>query len=92
VLAQAQAELLDHNDNGISILEASHRGKQFESVCVEATQLLKELLKVPDNFHILLMHGGGSGQFAAVPLNLLHRLDGKNDSPNADFLTTGAWT
>lgn len=85
VLRQAQAELLDWHGTGASIMEMSHRGKEFISVAAEAEQDLRELLGVPKNYKVLFLQGGASTQFATVPMNLLR---GKTQ---ADYVLTGAW-
>ena len=84
-LERAQAELLDINGSGMSIMEHSHRGKVYEAIHNEATGLVRELLAVPDSHDILLLQGGASQQFAVVPMNLLPA--GKS----ADYTITGAW-
>jgi phosphoserine aminotransferase len=86
VLEEAQRELLDYEGTGMSIMENSHRSKTFDAVHTEALSLLKELLAVPDGYHILFMQGGASHQFAMIPLNFLHA--GKS----ADYLVTGHWS
>ncbi|CAD5210186.1 unnamed protein product [Bursaphelenchus xylophilus] len=90
VLQLAQKELLDFNGMGLSILEMSHRSPEFKKIITDAIQLLRELLSIPDNYEVLFMHGGGSGQFAAIPLNL--RALSKSTPPSADYLVTGAWS
>lgn len=82
VLEQAQKELLDFNNTGMSIIEMSHRGKPFMAVNAEANQLLRELMNIPDDYSVLFVQGGASQQFAAIPLNLL-----KNGK--ADYIVTG---
>lgn len=82
VLEQAQRELLDYNDSGMSIMEMSHRGKVFTAVNDEANALLRELMNIPDEYSVLFVQGGASQQFASVPLNLLSK--GK-----ADYILTG---
>jgi phosphoserine aminotransferase len=84
-LKDAKRELLDFNGTGMSICEISHRSKDFQAVMDEATALLKELYAVPENFHILWLHGGASTQFFHVPWNL--GLEGK---PFA-YINTGSW-
>lgn len=84
-LERAQAELLDINGSGMSIMEHSHRGKVYDAIHVEAIGLIRELLAVPENYDILLLQGGASQQFAVVPMNLLPA--GKS----ADYVMTGAW-
>jgi phosphoserine aminotransferase len=84
-LERAQSELLDFEGTGMSILEHSHRGKDYEKVHNEAISLLRELCAIPDDYHVLLMQGGASAQFAFVPMNLLP--PGKS----ADYVLTGTW-
>uniref|UniRef100_A0A7I4XW47 Phosphoserine aminotransferase n=1 Tax=Haemonchus contortus TaxID=6289 RepID=A0A7I4XW47_HAECO len=86
VLLKARDELTNFNGTGISILEMSHRSKEFAAVLQETKQLLRQLMKVPENYEILFMQGGGTGQFAAVPMNL------KGDHEFADYIVTGAWS
>lgn len=85
-LEQAQKDLLDYQGTGISIVEHSHRGKDYAAVHEEAKALLKELLRIPDTHEVLFMQGGASGQFALIPLNLL------GDGQRADYITTGTWS
>ena len=84
-LERAQAELLDYRGTGMSILEHSHRGKAFEAVHDEAIALVRELLSVGDEHHVLFLQGGASMQFAQLPMNLLP--PGKS----ADYIVTGGW-
>jgi phosphoserine aminotransferase len=86
VLRQAADEMLDWQGSGMGVMEMSHRGPEFMSIHAEAVGLLRELLRVPDNYKVLFMQGGGLGENAIVPLNLL----GKN--PKADFVVTGSWS
>ena len=76
VMEQAQAELLDYQGMGVSVLEISHRSPEFEAILDEADRLIRELSGLPDNYHILYMHGGANMQFSAVPLNLVQRSTG----------------
>ena len=85
VLQRAQAELTDWRGAGASIMEMSHRGKEFVSVHAEAERDVRDLLGVPDTYKVLFLQGGATGQFAAIPLNLLR---GKS---KADYILTGAW-
>jgi phosphoserine aminotransferase len=85
VLKQAQAELPDWHGSGASIMEMSHRGKEFVSVAAEAEQDVRDLLGIPSNYKVLFLQGGASMQFAAIPMNILR---GKNQ---ADYILTGAW-
>jgi len=86
VLEQAQAELINWHGTGMSVMEMSHRSKPFESIHKKCIQDLRDLLNIPSNYKVLLMQGGGSTQFACVPLNLLR------DKETANYLTTGAWS
>ena len=85
VLKQAQEELLDWHGAGASIMEMSHRGKEFVSVAADAEQDVRDLLGVPNNYKVLFLQGGASAQFATIPMNLLR---GKT---TADYILTGAW-
>ncbi|MFD2177384.1 3-phosphoserine/phosphohydroxythreonine transaminase [Veronia pacifica] len=85
VLAKAQAELTNWNDNGTSVMEISHRSKEFLSVVADAEKNLRELLSIPDNYHVLFCHGGARAQFAAVPMNLL------GSATIADYVDAGYW-
>ena len=86
VLAQAQAELLDWQCSGMSVMEMSHRSKEFVAIAEQATADLRELLNIPTNYKVLFLQGGASSQFAMVPMNLLH-----NDNV-ADYFNTGIWS
>ena len=85
VLKQAQEELPDWHGCGASIMEMSHRGKEFVSVYQEAEKDVRELLDVPKNYKVLFLQGGATTQFATIPMNLLR---GKT---KADYIWTGAW-
>jgi len=86
VLQKAQGEMLDWQDSGMSIMEMSHRGKQFMSVYEQAESTLRRLMSIPDNYKVLFLQGGASSQFAMVPMNLLR---GKT---TAAYINTGAWS
>ena len=86
VLEQAKSELLDWHGMGMSVMEMSHRGKEFVAVAAEAEADLRKLLAVPANYKVLFLQGGATVQFAAVPMNLLR---GKGE---ADFVVTGEWS
>ena len=86
VMRQAEEELLDWHGTGLSVIEMSHRSKQFASIVEESESDLRELLKVPDTHSILFLQGGASSQFAMVPMNLLPE-DGV-----ADYVKTGIWS
>jgi len=83
VLEEAQRELLSLGGIGMSVLEISHRSKQFTSIIESAEKNVRELLSVPENYQVLFLQGGASLQFAMVPLNFL--------KSSADYITTGAW-
>lgn len=85
VLEKAQRELMNYNDLGISVMEMSHRSEDFKNILESAKRRLKTILKVPDNYQILFLQGGGTGQFSAIPLNLM--VNGK-----ADYVVTGGWS
>ena len=86
VLCQAAAEMLDWHGSGMCVMEMSHRGPEFIAIHAEAVALLRELLAVPANYKILFMQGGGLGENAIVPLNLLGR------NARADFVVSGSWS
>src|SRR5690606_37406888 len=71
VLQQAQEEIVDYGGIGMSIMEISHRSKQYEQINDETQQLVKELLELPSGYKVLFLQGGASTQFAMVPMNLL---------------------
>lgn len=85
VLEEAQAEMLDYKGSGLSLLEASHRGKEYAAVHDEAVANVKSLLGLGDEFAVLFLQGGASGQFAMVPMNLL------GEGQSADYVNSGAW-
>jgi phosphoserine aminotransferase len=85
VLRQAAAEMLDWHGSGMSVMEMSHRGREFVSIHERAEALARELLQVPSNFRILFMQGGGIGENAIVPLNL-------SRGGKIDFAVTGSWS
>ena len=70
-LERAQAEMLDFEGTGMSVMEISHRSKEYEAVHNEAIALTKELLNIPDNYKIIFLQGGGHLQFGMLPMNLL---------------------
>ena len=86
VLQEAQEELLCYRDAGASIMEISHRSPQYAAVEQSARDLLRSLLGLSDNWHILFLQGGASLQFYQVPLNFL------KDGKTADYVVTGAWS
>ena len=86
VLEQASAEMVDWHGTGMSVMEMSHRGKEFTSIAEKAEADLKEILTIPDNYKSLFLQGGASSQFAMVPMNLLRGRD------TADYINTGSWS
>jgi len=86
VLRQAAAEMLDWQGSGMSVMEMSHRGREFMSIHAEALHLLRELLDVPANYKILFMQGGAIAENAIVPMNLLR------GHTSADYVDTGEWS
>ncbi len=85
VLKQAAEEMLDWQGSGMSVMEMSHRGKAFVSIASQAEADLRELLAVPDNYKVLFLQGGATGQFAAIPMNLARGKD------TADYVVNGSW-
>src|SRR5512136_183260 len=86
VLRQASEEMLDWHGSGMSVMEMSHRGKEFIAIAEEAEADLRELMSIPANFRVLFLQGGATLQFAMVPMNLL---GGKT---SADYVNTGEWS
>lgn len=86
VLIKAQEEFLDWRGTGMSVMEMSHRGKEFMSIAEELQSDLVELLNIPDNYKVLLLQGGATGQFSAIPQNIL------NGKETACYVNTGAWS
>jgi len=84
-LERARDEMLDFAKSGMSVMEHSHRGKEYEAVHDEAIALLRELLGIPDTHEVLFLQGGASALFALVPMNLLEK------GRTADYVLTGAW-
>lgn len=88
VLQQAQQEMLSWNGSGISVMEMPFTGSEFQTIADQARQDLRDLLMVPDNFHILFMQGGASAQFSLVPMNLL----ANTAEAQVDYVDTGYWS
>lgn len=86
VLQQARDEMLNWQGSGMSVMEMSHRGKEFMSIAAQAEADLREILEIPANYKVLFLQGGASSQFAMVPMNLLR---GKK---SADYVNTGEWS
>ena len=85
VLKTAAAEMLDYKGTGQSVMEMSHRSKEYGAIITEAEALLREIMNIPDNYKVLFLQGGASTQFAAIPLNFM------NGSGKADYVITGQW-
>jgi phosphoserine aminotransferase len=86
VLETAQAEMLDYQGCGMSVMEMSHRSKEFESIIHTAEADLRELLGIPANYKVIFLQGGASLQFAMLPMNL------RQAGASADYIVTGAWS
>ncbi|NOX26942.1 MAG: 3-phosphoserine/phosphohydroxythreonine transaminase [Gammaproteobacteria bacterium] len=86
VLQQVQSELLDWQGAGMSVMEVSHRSKEFVALAEEASADFRELMQISDDYEVLFLQGGATTQFAAVPLNLL------GDKRKADYINTGMWS
>ena len=86
VLEHAAREMLDWHGSGMSVMEMSHRGKEFIEIHAQAESDLRELLAVPKNYKVLFLQGGAAAQFAMIPLNLLR------DKASADYVSTGQWS
>lgn len=85
VLEKVQKELLNYDGSGQSVMEMSHRSKEYQKIIDEAGANLRELMRIPDNYKVLFVQGGGTLQFAMVPMNLLR------NSKKADYVITGTW-
>ena len=86
VLRQAADEMLDWHGSGMSVMEMSHRGKEFISIHAEAEATLRELMAIPSNYKVLFLQGGGIGENAFVPMNLIGR------TGRADYVISGDWS
>lgn len=86
VLRRAQAELLNFKNTGMSVMELSHRSKEYEEVHNSAKDLLKELLEISDDYEVLFLQGGASLQFTMIPMNFL------GEGETANFVMTGSWS
>jgi phosphoserine aminotransferase len=86
VLRQAADEMLDWHGSGMSVMEMSHRGKEFIAIHAECEALLRELLAIPTNYKVLFMQGGAIGENAIVPMNMLR------GRTSADYVNTGEWS
>lgn len=85
VLEQAQKDMLNFNGSGMSVMEMSHRSKWFDDIIKEAEADLRELMHIPDNYKVMFLQGGGSTQFAMIPLNLMVK-------GTCDLVNTGQWS
>lgn len=86
VLVKASQEMLNYAGTGMSVMEMSHRSKEFVQIITEAESLLRELMKIPENYKVLFLQGGASTQFAMIPMNLFGKYK------KADFIDTGSWS
>jgi phosphoserine aminotransferase len=86
VLKKAAEEMLDYKGSGQSVMEMSHRSKVYEEIIFGAEKTIREVMNVPENYHILFLQGGASAQFAMVPLNLM------GTKKKADYINTGMWS
>jgi len=86
VLQQAQAEMLDYRGTGMSVMEISHRSKDFEAILTEAQNDLRDLLNIPENYQILFLQGGASLHFAMLAMNF------RPNGASADYIVTGTWS
>ena len=86
VLLQAQAEMLDWQGSGMSVMELGHRGSEFKAVAEQSEADLRELMHIPNHYRVLFLAGGATSHFAMVPLNLM----GENKA--ADYIDTGVWS
>ena len=85
VLKTAAAEMLEYGNSGQSVMEMSHRSKEYQAIIDEAEADLREIMNIPDNYTVLFLQGGASTQFAMVPMNLM------NKNKKADYVVTGQW-
>ena len=85
VLQQAQEEILDWHGSGMSVMEMSHRGKDFMSIADRSEVALRQLLQIPDNYKVLFLQGGATTQFSMIPMNLL------SAGQSADYVDSGIW-
>src|SRR5512138_3165590 len=86
VLQEAQAEMLDFRGTGMSVMEISHRSKEFENVIQTAEADLRELMNIPANYKVMFLQGGASLQFAMLAMNL------RPAGASADYVVTGTWS
>lgn len=85
VLKTAADEMLEYGTSGQSVMEMSHRSKEYDAIIKQAEADLREIMNIPDNYEVLFLQGGASTQFAMIPLNLM------NKNHKADYIITGQW-
>ena len=85
VLEECAKEMCDFGGSGQSVMEMSHRSKEYQAIIDEAEATIRELMEIPDNYKVLFLQGGASSQFAMVPMNLM------NKNKKADYIITGQW-
>ncbi|HWQ78721.1 MAG TPA: 3-phosphoserine/phosphohydroxythreonine transaminase [Anaerovoracaceae bacterium] len=85
VLKEAQKQMLNYNDSGMSVMEMSHRSKVYEEIISGAESVLRDIMAIPEDYSVLFLQGGASSQFAMVPLNLY------GENKTADYVNTGTW-
>lgn len=85
VLKEAQRDMLDYNNTGMSVMEMSHRSAAFANIIEAAEQDIRDLMNIPENYHVLFLQGGATQQFAAIPMNLMH-------NRKADYIVSGSWS
>lgn len=86
VLEKAQKELINFNETGMSVMELSHRSKEYEEVHNKAIERLRKLYDIPEDYDVLFLQGGASTQFATIPMNFL------TESTEASYIMTGSWS
>ena len=85
VLEEAQKDMLNYHGTGMSVMEMSHRSKDYQAIIDAAEADLRDVMGIPDNYKVLFLQGGGFMQFSMVPLNLFRK------SMKADYIVTGGW-
>ena len=88
VLERAKQEMVDWNSTGMSVMEMSHRGKDYMSIAAQAEADLREIMGIPNNYKVLFLQGGASSQFSMIPMNLFC----SRGLLHADYINTGAWS
>ena len=90
VLEQAAREMLSYGDTGMNVMEMSHRSKQYQAIFDETESVLRDLMHIPENYAVLFLQGGATGQFAAIPMNLMTK-NGRADYVDSGNFAHGAW-